>query len=160
GTGIGGGAICAGKPLHGLVHPEMGHIRLPHDSQVDPFNGNCPYHGDCFEGMASGPALNRRWGVPAEKLPPDHPAWELEAHYIAAALSTFILTLSPQRIILGGGVMAQSQLFPMVRNKVPVLLNGYVQSKTLLENIEGYIVPPGLGNQAGSLGAVALAMQA
>lgn len=159
GTGVGGGAICAGKPLHGLVHPEMGHIHLPHDRQVDPFEGNCPFHKDCFEGLASGPALNRRWGTPAEKLSPDHPAWELEAHYIALALSDLICTLSPQRIILGGGVMSQSQLFPLIRKKVLALLNGYVQSDTLLSAIDHYIVPPALGGQAGSLGAVALAMR-
>lgn len=159
GTGVGGGAICAGKPLHGLVHPEMGHIHLPHDRQIDPFEGNCPFHKDCFEGLASGPALNRRWGTPAEKLPSDHPAWELEAHYIALALSDLICTLSPQRIILGGGVMSQSQLFPLIRKKVLALLNGYVQSDTLLSAIDRYIVPPALGGQAGSLGAVALAMR-
>lgn len=158
GTGIGGGAVCSGKPLHGLIHPEMGHIFLPHDRQADPFAGGCPFHGDCFEGLASGPALNKRWGKPAEKLPPDHPAWELEARYIALALSNFIVTLSPQRIILGGGVMAQPQLFPLVRKNVLSLLNGYVQSNVLLEEIDRFIVPPGLGNQAGSLGAVALAL--
>lgn len=159
GTGIGGGVVCAGSPLHGLVHPEMGHILMHHDWQTDPFPGNCPYHGDCFEGLASGPALKRRWNVPAETLPPAHPAWELEAHYIAQALANFILTLSPQRIILGGGVMSQVQLFPLVRKQVLALLNGYVQSKSLLLGIDDYIVPPGLGNQAGSLGSVALAMQ-
>ncbi|HWQ05234.1 MAG TPA: ROK family protein [Longilinea sp.] len=159
GTGVGGGAICAGKPLHGLVHPEMGHVVIPHDRLVDPFSGNCPYHGDCFEGLASGPALNKRWGVNADKLPPDHPGWELEAHYIALAVSSFIYTLSPQRIILGGGVMSQSQLFPMIRKEISTLLNGYVQSPALLSDIDSYIVPPGLGNKAGSLGAVALAMQ-
>ena len=159
GTGVGGGAICAGKPLHGLVHPEMGHVFLPHDRLADPFDGNCPFHSDCFEGLASGPALKKRWGIPADKLPPDHPGWELEAQYIALALSSFIYTLSPQRIILGGGVMAQSQLFPMIRKKIYSLLNGYVQSPELLSGIDSYVVPPGLGNQAGSLGAVALVMQ-
>ena len=159
GTGVGGGAICAGKPLHGLVHPEMGHVILPHDRLADPFDGNCPFHSDCFEGLASGPALKKRWGIPADKLQPDHPGWELEAQYIALALSSFIYTLSPQRIILGGGVMAQSQLFPMIRKKIYSLLNGYVQSPELLSGIDSYVVPPGLGNQAGSLGAVALVMQ-
>lgn len=158
GTGIGGGVICAGKPLHGLVHPEMGHVSLPHDHQVDPFEGCCPYHKDCFEGLASGPALNRRWGIPAEKLPADHPAWNLEAHYVGLALSNFICTLSPQRIILGGGVMSQPQLFPLIRKQVVEILNGYVQSGSLLEEIDQYIVAPGLGSQAGSLGAVALAL--
>lgn len=158
GTGIGGGVICAGKPLHGLVHPEMGHVSLPHDHQVDPFEGCCPYHKDCFEGLASGPAVNRRWGIPAEKLPADHPAWNLEAHYVGLALSNFICTLSPQRIILGGGVMSQPQLFPLIRKQVVEILNGYVQSGSLLEEIDQYIVAPGLGSQAGSLGAVALAL--
>jgi len=160
GTGVGGGAISAGKPLHGLVHPEMGHIILPHDRLADPFAGNCPFHGDCFEGLASGPAMNKRWGIPADKLPPDHPGWELEAQYIALALSSFIYTLSPQRIILGGGVMSQLQLFPMIRKKISSLINGYVQSPALLSAMDSYVVPPGLGNQAGALGAVALAMQA
>jgi fructokinase len=159
GTGVGGGAICAGRPLHGLVHPEMGHIVLPHDKLRDPFAGNCPYHGDCFEGLTSGPALNKRWGITADQLPPDHPAWELEAHYIALALSSYIYTLSPQRIILGGGVMTQLQLFPMIRNKISAIINGYVQSPALISDLDSYVVPPGLGNQAGSLGAVALAMQ-
>lgn len=159
GTGVGGGAICNGKPLHGLVHPEMGHIRLPHDWKTDPFAGNCPYHGDCFEGMASGPALKRRWGVSANTLPPEHPAWDLEANYIALALSNFILTLSPQRIILGGGVMAQTHLFPLIRKYTLAHLNGYVQSSALLNGIDSYIVPPGLGNLAGSLGSIALALQ-
>jgi fructokinase len=160
GTGIGGGGFSGGQMLHGLVHPEMGHIPLPHDLKADPFPGICPYHGDCFEGLASGPALKARWGVPAETLPPDSPAWALEAHYLALACANFIYTLSPQRIILGGGVMSQSFLFPLIRQKVLALLNGYVQSPTILEHIDTYIVPPALGNQAGILGALALAAQA
>lgn len=160
GTGIGGGAMVNGRLLHGLIHPEMGHIALPHDRQADPFPGKCPYHGDCLEGMAAGPAIEARWGVKGQNLPPDHPAWELEAHYLALALRTFICTLSPQRIILGGGVMAQPQLFPLVRQKTLAALNGYVQSPAILEQIDSYIVPPGLGNRAGVLGALALAQQA
>ena len=108
GTGIGGGGLVNGELMHGLLHPEMGHIPLPHDKALDTFEGNCPYHGDCFEGLASGPAMEKRWGTKAESLPPDHPAWDLEAHYIALALRSFICTLSPQRIILGGGVMQQT----------------------------------------------------
>lgn len=160
GTGIGGGGLLNGQLMHGLVHPEMGHIRLPHDWQADPFPGNCPYHGDCLEGMAAGPAMEKRWGKLAEILPADHPAWDLEAHYLALALVNIICTLSPQRIILGGGVMSQSQLFPMIRRKVQALLNDYVQSPTILAEIDGYIVPPGLGGLAGVLGAIALAQQA
>ena len=158
GTGIGGGGVFNGRPLHGLVHPEMGHIRIPHDRQQDPYKGACPYHGDCFEGLAAGPALQGRWGQPGDTLPLDHPAWALEAHYIALAMHSFICALSPTRIILGGGVMQQEQLFPMIRAEVTSLLNGYVQSPAILEGIDQYIVPPGLGGRAGVFGAIALAM--
>lgn len=160
GTGIGGGAMVGGSLLHGLLHPEMGHVRLPHDRQQDPYPGRCPYHGDCLEGLASGPAIAARWGRPAETLPVDHPAWSLEAHYLALGLVNFIVTLSPQRMILGGGVMEQAHLFPLVRRRVLELLNGYVQSPRLLEAIDTYIVPPALGRRAGVLGALALAQQA
>lgn len=159
GTGIGGGALIEGKPVHGLVHPEMGHIPLPHDWTADPYPGRCPFHGDCLEGMAAGPAIGERWGRPAFELPSDHPAWELEAHYLALALRTFICTLSPERIVLGGGVMEQPHLFPLIRRKVREYLNGYVHSPAILEDIDEYIVPPGLGNRAGVLGAFALAQQ-
>lgn len=159
GTGIGGGAIVHGKPLHGMVHSEMGHIRLPHDREVDPYAGYCSFHGDCFEGLACGPAMEQRWGQAAETLPPEHPAWELEADYIALAVQNFICTLSPQRVILGGGVMQQSRLFPMIRKKVQSYLNGYVRSPALYEGIDAYITPPGLGNRAGVLGGLAMAMQ-
>jgi fructokinase len=157
GTGIGGGGIYNGAPMHGLVHPEMGHMLLPHDREMDPFPGACPFHGDCFEGMAAGPALEKRWGQRAETLPVDHPAWALEAHYISLALSTLILTLSPRRIVLGGGVMDTPQLFPLLRAGVLKTLAGYVRSSVLLEEIDRYIVPPGLGSRAGVLGAIALA---
>lgn len=159
GTGIGGGVLIDGKPVHGLLHPELGHIPLPHDWTADPYKGRCPYHGDCLEGMAAGPAIGERWGRAAVELPPDHPAWELEAHYLARALQAFILTLSPERIILGGGVMEQPQLFPMVRRKVVNYLNGYVQSPSILRDIDSYIVPPGLSNRAGVLGAFVQAQQ-
>jgi fructokinase len=157
GTGVGGGAVVDGRPIHGLVHPEMGHILLPHDWDKDPFGGFCPFHGDCFEGMCSGPAMKERWGQAAESLPMDHPAWELEAHYISVALHNFATVLSPQRIILGGGVMQQAHLFPMIREKVKTSLNGYIQSPAILREIDQFIVPPGLGNRAGVLGALALA---
>lgn len=160
GTGVGGGAVVNGRLVHGLIHPEMGHIALPHDWEQDPYAGRCPYHGDCLEGMAAGPAIGERWGVKGQELTPDHPAWALEAHYLALALRTFVCTLSPQRIILGGGVMDQPQLFPLVREKTLAALNGYVQSPVILDQIDSYIVPPGLGNQAGVLGAFALADQA
>jgi fructokinase len=157
GTGIGGGMIVRGVPFHGLVHPEMGHIILPHDSVKDPFPGICPFHNDCFEGLASGPAIEARWKKSSKNLPPNHPAWELEAHYIALGLQAFICIASPQRIILGGGVMEQPQLFPLIRKKVLELLNNYVHSPAILEAIDTYIVPPALGNRAGVLGSIALA---
>ena len=160
GTGVGGGAMVEGKLLHGLIHPEMGHIPLPHDYAQDPFPGGCPFHGDCFEGLASGPAMEKRWGQRAENLPADHPAWDLEAHYIARAMQGFICSFSPQRIILGGGVLQQPALLPLVRAKVLAYLNNYVNSEAILEHIDTYIVPPGLGARAGVCGAFALAQQA
>ena len=160
GTGIGGGAMVNGRLLHGLIHPEMGHISLPHDWSQDPYPGKCPFHGDCLEGMASGPAIEARWRVPGQALTLEHPAWELEAHYLALALRTFICTLSPQRIILGGGVMDQPHLFALVRQKTSAYLNGYVQHPAILSQMDSYIVPPGLGNRAGVLGAFALAQLA
>jgi fructokinase len=159
GTGIGGGALIHGWLLHGLVHPEMGHMRLPHDRQRDPFPGTCPYHGDCLEGLASGPALAKRWGQPAETLGADHVAWVLQAHYLALALINLVCTFSPERIIVGGGVMDQPQLFPLVRAEVQQILNGYVQAPEILDQIDRYIVPPALGNRAGILGGIALAAQ-
>jgi len=160
GTGIGGGGMVNGDLMHGLIHPEMGHIRLPHDREVDPYEGRCPFHGDCLEGMAAGPALEERWGQPAETLPADHEAWSLEAEYLAYALVNFIVTLSPQRLILGGGVMEQPHLIPLVRQRVQGLLNDYVRHPMILERIDEYIVPPSLGGQAGVLGAIALGQRA
>ncbi|MEX0675778.1 MAG: ROK family protein [Pirellulales bacterium] len=159
GTGIGGGGLVNGKLMHGLVHPEMGHIRIPHDCKEDPYAGHCPFHGDCFEGLACGPAIADRWQQPAEKLAGDHPAWTLEARYLALALVNFICTLSPERIILGGGVMSHPRLLPMVRRGVQDLLKGYVQSPAVLDDVERYIVAPGLGDRSGVLGAFALAEQ-
>ena len=135
----------------------MGHVFLPHDRARDPYPGRCPYHGDCFEGLASGPAIAERWGADPQTLPPDHPAWALEADYIALALANTICMLSPQRIILGGGVMEQHFLFPMIRERVRTILNGYIVHEAILTRIDDYIVPPALGAQAGVLGAVALA---
>jgi fructokinase len=157
GTGIGGGALVNGSLLHGLMHPEMGHIRIPHDRVLDPFPGNCPFHGDCLEGLASGLAMQSRWGVPPESLQPDHRAWSLEAHYLALGLVSWICTLSPQRIIMGGGVMQHPELFASIRREVVVLLGGYIQSSPPIERIDQYIVPPKLGNRSGVLGALVLA---
>jgi fructokinase len=160
GTGIGGGVIVGGKPLHGALHPEIGHILIPHDSQADPFGGTCPFHGDCLEGLAAGPAVGARWGQRAETLPSDHPAWPLEAHYLALGLVACIYSISPERIILGGGIMQQPHMFPLIHAEVRRLLNGYLKIPAILEQIETYIVPPGLGSDAGVLGAIALAEEA
>lgn len=157
GTGIGGGVMVNGRLVHGLMHPELGHMLLRHDLARDPFPGACPYHGDCFEGLAAGPSLERRWGQRGETLLADHPAWELEAHYIALGLVNVICTLSPQRIILGGGVMEGGALLPLVRRNVQALLNGYLQVPLITARIDEYIVAPGLGSRAGVLGAIALA---
>jgi fructokinase len=157
GTGIGGGVVVKGRPLHGLVHPEMGHMRVPHDGARDPFAGVCPSHGDCWEGLATAPAIAARWGLPPESLPDDHPAWALEAHYLALGLANVALTLSPERLVLGGGVMTRTFLYPLVRAGVSDLLAGYLASPALTGDLELYIVPPALGDLAGVLGAIALA---
>ena len=157
GTGIGGGAIVNGEVIHGLVHPEMGHIRIPHDPAADPYPGRCPFHHDCLEGLASGPAMEARWGKPAHELPDDHPGWRLEARYLALGLSTWVCTLSPERVVLGGGVMQHLKVFPMVRRELVDLLNGYIRAKAILEDIDDYVVPPQLGKRAGVLGAMVLA---
>lgn len=158
GTGIGGGAIIEGNIVHGMLHPEMGHI-LVKRHPTDYYIGKCPFHSDCFEGMASGPAIEERWGIKAYNLPIGHKAWELEGYYIAQALINYILILSPEKIILGGGVMKQKQLFPIIRKNIKELLNDYVQTKEILENIDEYIIYPYLGDNAGLLGAAALAIK-
>jgi fructokinase len=160
GTGIGGGVFAEGQLLHGLLHPELGHLPLPHDRSRDPFEGTCPFHGDCFEGLACGPAMEKRWGRRAESLPEDHPAWDLEAEYISLALASYLYTVSPQRIIVGGGVGSNLHLLEKVRRKTRAGLNGYIQARALLEEMDSFIVPPGLGIRAGAAGALALARRA
>lgn len=160
GTGIGGGAIVEGKLVHGLLHPEMGHMHLT-VREDDSYAGKCPFHGTCFEGLAAGPAIEGRWGIKGNELGDDHPAWDLEAYYIAQALCTYILTISPKKIILGGGVMHQLQLFPMIHKYVQEMLNGYIQKDEITtDKIKEYIVAPGLGDNAGVCGALALAKSA
>lgn len=159
GTGIGGGVMAGGCLQHGLLHPEVGHILLPlHPDDPLP-RGVCPYHSGCLEGLASGPALAARWGQPGESLPPAHKAWALEAYYLAHAVANMIATLSPEGIILGGSVMHQRQLFPMIRERVAALGGGYF-SHPALERLDAYIVAPGLGDRAGICGALALAHDA
>jgi fructokinase len=148
GTGIGGGALVNGSPVHGLVHPEMGHILIPQDPE-DPFSGACPFHGNCFEGLASGLAMELRWGAKAEALAFDHPAWGLEARYLAVGLANLVCVLSPRRIVIGGGVMRNLELIPKIRENLRDLLNDYVRAPE--------IVPPLLGGDAGVLGGIALA---
>jgi fructokinase len=157
GTGVGGGGLVEGKLMHGLLHPEMGHMHIPHDRARDPYDGMCIYHGDCFEGLCCGPALWGRWKIDPATLPPDHECWHLEAHYIALALVNTITILSPQRIILGGGVMDNRFIFPMIRSEVQTLLNNYVAHDAVLKHIDDYIVPPALGSRAGMMGCIALA---
>jgi fructokinase len=151
GTGIGGGAIVNGRPLHGLGHPEMGHIALPRDP-TDGFAGACPYHGACLEGLASGVALRSRWGVAPETLPAEHEAWRLQARYLALGIVAITAVLAPQKIVLGGGVMRARGLLERVRTETDAALAGYVRTPELLT--------PGLGERAGVLGAVALAQRA
>ncbi len=158
GTGIGGGYLIDGKPLTGLSVLEMGHISLPHDLKRDPFVGNCPYHKDCFEGLASGPAIEDRMGQRSETLLDSDPFWEVEAEYIARALTNYIFTLSPRIIVIGGGVMQRTFLFGMIREKVREILNGYLKFDDLMKDIDRYIVAPFLGKYSGVLGAIAMAM--
>jgi fructokinase len=157
GTGVGGGVMAHGQLVHGFLHPEIGHLRLPHDFARDPFPGSCRFHGDCLEGLACGPAMQARWGVPAGTLPPQHPAWELEAHYLALAAVNLTVTLCPRRILMGGGVMQQAQLFPMIRKEFRRLMNDYLQRREVLEELDKFIQPPGLGSLAGIVGALVLA---
>jgi fructokinase len=156
GTGIGGGGMLGGKLLHGLVHPEFGHIRIPHDRDADPFPGVCPYHGDCWEGLASGRAIEARWGRPAFELT-DVTAWELQARYLAFGLVSVTCVLSPERIVLGGGVMTRPELLGLVQHEVMALMNGYLDAGTSVDGISSYITPPALGSRSGVLGAIALA---
>ncbi len=158
GTGVGVGVFANGAPIHGLVHSEAGHFSVHHDREKDPFPGVCPFHGDCLEGLASGPSMEKRWGRRAETLPGDHPAWDLEAGYIALALVNLIYAYSPLRIVLGGGVPQHPGLHEAVRQKVRQYNHGYVQSAMLLDKIDEYIVRPSLGNRSGGLGAIAMAI--
>ena len=160
GTGIGGGLVVENQLVHGLVHPEFGHFWLrPHPKDPAP-RGFCPFHDGCLEGLATGPSIEKRWGVRAEFLPPDHPAWRLEAYYLAQMCVTAILVFSPEKIILGGGVMKQTHLFEPVRKQVREMLNGYVKHPMILETIDAYIVPPGCGNDSGIIGALLLGANA
>ncbi len=157
GTGIGGGAVIEGELLHGLVHPEMGHMWVRRHPD-DEFAGSCPYHRDCLEGLAAGPALAARWSRPGHELPDDHPAWALEAYYLAQAVCNLVVVLSPERVILGGGILHRPGLLAMIRTGTRDLLAGYVRASAVTDEIEQFIVRPGLGEHSGALGALALAL--
>ncbi len=159
GTGIGGGAMVGGKLVHGLLHPEMGHIRLP-KAPGDAFAGCCPWHGDCFEGLASGTALAARWGQPAESLPPEHPAWAMQAHYLGTAVANFLLTISCDRIVLGGSVCQAPGLLEKTREVTRQALAGYLSHPLANAEIARLIVPPQQKQPPGLVGALRLAMQA
>ncbi len=156
GTGVGGGVMSNGKLVHGMLHPELGHMKLvPHPE--DTYKGHCPYHKNCLEGMAAGPAIEDRWGKKAIELKDDDKVWDMEAYYIAQALTNIILVMSPQMIILGGGVMHQQQLFPLIRKKTKELLNDYIKTDAIAD-IDHYIVPASLNDDQGIMGCIKLAI--
>jgi fructokinase len=157
GTGIGAGLLIDGRPVHGLIHPEVGHLRIPHDRERDPFPGSCPTHGDCWEGLAAGGAIRTRYGVNPKEIPNDHPAWALEADYVALGLLAIVLVASPQRVVVGGGVMARPGLLDAVRARLVELNAGYLETPMMGDAIDRYVVAPALGERAGVLGAIALA---
>lgn len=159
GTGVGVGVILDGKPYHGMIHPEGGHIFISRRKDDPMEQGICPYHGNCLEGLASGPAIEKRWGVKGAALSDRKEVWELEAYYLGQAICTYIMTLSPERIILGGGVMHQQQLLPMVRQEVQKQMCGYVQGKGM-DKLDEYIVPISLNDNQGAMGCIKLAMDA
>ena len=160
GTGIGAGVVAEGKLVHGLLHPELGHMLLRQEPEDPAPAGFCPYHQGCLEGLASGPAMEKRWGTKAQYLPPDHEAWGLEAAYLAQMCMNAVCAFSPEKIILGGGVMQQKHLFPLIRQKTKDLLNGYIHVREITERIDTYIVEPGLGTKSGATGALLLAREA
>ncbi len=155
GTGVGVGVYMNGSLLHGMLHPEAGHVLMSKHPE-DIFEGVCPYHPNCFEGLASGPSIEKRWNKKAIELKDNAKVWELEAYYIAQGLVNYILTLSPHKIVLGGGVMHQEQLFPLIRKEVKRLLNGYIKTQQL-EKMDQYIVPASLNDNQGIMGCIRLA---
>lgn len=157
GTGIGGGAYVDGKLLHGLLHPEMGHIYVRRHPQ-DHFAGVCPFHSDCLEGMAAGPAIHKRLGIAGKDLQEEHEIWDFVSYYLAQALINYTMILSPEIILLGGGVMKQHQLFPKIRAQFANLLGDYIKRSPLPDALEKYIRFPELGDFAGLYGALALAV--
>jgi fructokinase len=158
GTGIGGGVFSGGSLVHGLLHPELGHVRLAREAE-DRFPGACPFHKDCLEGMAAGPAIAQRWNARPESLPPGHPAWNLEARYLARAVAAYTFTLSPERVIVGGGIGMRPGLLETAAAMLREELGGYLPALDDAERLEAYLVRPSLGHEAGLLGAGALALR-
>lgn len=160
GTGVGGGVCVDGKPVHGLMHPEVGHMLLrPHPDDPNP-RGVCPYHDGCLEGLAAGPAIGARVNGDARELGDDHPTFEIEAYYLAQMCVDLIMTVSPQRILLGGGVMQRTALLPMVRRQTLELLGGYISAPAITQDIDQYIVSPALFPVSGLVGAYLLGRRA
>src|SRR5688572_22344278 len=158
GTGIGVGTVVSGKTVFGMNHTELGHIRIARRAG-DKFAGICAFHGDCVEGLASGPAIEARAGMRAAEIAVDHPVWDCVAHDLGQLLHTMVLTTAPQRIFLGGGVLsAQTHLFERIQKELTRSLNRYIEAEELREGIAQYVVPPGLGTMSGPLGALALAI--
>lgn len=155
GTGIGVGIVLDGRLVHGMLHPEAGHILIAPEAG-DEGHCICPYHSHCLEGLAAGPSIEKRWGAKAVELTERSEVWELESQYLAQAIVNLILTVSPKRIILGGGVMHQEQLFPLIRKKVPELMNGYIRTPQM-QNMDTYIVPASLQDNQGIMGGLRLA---
>ena len=160
GTGIGAGAVVNGDPLHGRMHPEMGHIYVRRDSRDGAFEGVCPFHGDCLEGLASGPAIHRRWGSELSKLAIEHEAYPIIGSYLGQLAATIVLTLSPERIVFGGGVMSKGELLPHIRAAMREMLAGYIPPRDGEGAIEDIVVPSQLQGRAGLLGAFLLARRA
>jgi fructokinase len=160
GTGIGGGVLVEGVPVHGLMHPEIGHMYPRRHALDESFPGICPYHVDCLEGLASGPAIVARTGRELRHLEPGHPQWQLQADYLGQLCAQLTLCISPERIVIGGGVMDEGRLFPLIRERMSRWLGGYIDRDSMLQNPESYVIAPGLGIQAGVLGALCLAIAA
>lgn len=154
GTGIGAGILSGGHLIHGALHPEFGHIKVPR-KPGDNFPGVCPFHGDCLEGLACGPSIAARWGAPAIELPGDHPAWETEAWYLAHGVLALLGIVSPARIIIGGGVSQAVGLHARTEALLHEIAAGYFSP---LGNTP-YLVAPTLGQQAGIIGSLLLTSQ-
>lgn len=159
GTGVGAGAVSNGNPVNGAMHPEIGHMLVPRHLKADDYAGGCPFHGDCIEGLICGPSLEKRWGMRAEKLPADHIAWDIQAHYIALMCWNLTISYAPERIIIGGGVMQQDHLYGKVRQRFAELMNNYPCSAAGV-CLDSFIVPPQLGGNAGEVGAILMAQRA